>query len=421
MYVRRVVLLPVMRRMVIDRQCAYIAASLICPVASMQANALPAGLPSPDADSLAHSRAVADYIRADIAREGAIPFGKFMHHALYAPGLGYYVAGNAKFGPEGDFVTAPQVSQLFGRVVARQVASVLNASGGSVLELGAGRGELACQMLERLAEADALPEKYLILEVSPELAERQRSALAHLPDDLKRRVAWIDGLPQGFKGVILANEVADALPVERLRWRQGGLEQAWVTSDGDAFGIEWRSAPVSVAPAFAEHGLPDGYETTWSTSLGPWVRDLVGSLDTGLALIFDYGTGRSDYLNAERSGGWLRCHFRHRAHDDPFVLVGIQDITAWVDFTSIAEAAVDAGAEVAGYVTQAQFLLQGGLDEEFAAASPADERGRLEFAQQIKRLTLPSEMGENFKCIGLKKGNAPLPPAFQGIDLSASL
>lgn len=391
----------------------------------MQPSELPAGLPQPDRDSLVHSELVRDYLRERIAAADGIAFGEYMHYALYAPGLGYYVSGLPKFARAGDFITAPEESPLFGRVVARQLAPVLAAiDGGSVLELGAGSGALAEPLLQKLAEADSLPERYLILEVSPDLAERQRQRFAAGIPDLARRIEWVDSLPKAFCGAIIANEVADALPVERFRVTPGGIEQAWVTAGEDGvFHEDWRPAGDSLVRAVQALGLdlPDGYVSDISLGLKPWVGELADALENGLILLIDYGLPRREYYAPDKSGGWLRCHFRHRVHDRPLVLPGIQDISAWVDFTAVAEAAAAHDAAVAGFVTQAMFLLAGGLENEFSAAATSSERQRAELAGAVKRLTLPAEMGEHFKCIGLTKGNVPVPAAFAAADRAQAL
>lgn len=389
----------------------------------------PRGLPVPDDDSLAHCRHVTEFIRARIeAAGGSIGFAEYMQHALYAPGLGYYAAGATKFGAEGDFVTAPEVSPLFGRVLARQCADVLDAlGGGSVLELGAGSGALALSMLEKFDALGAVPASYDILEVSPELTARQQTRLAALAPAISERVRWLDRLPESFDGVVVANEVADALPVERFVRTVDGVRRLGVTwGDG---GFEYVTTPPGAALENAVReierelgaGLPVGYVSEVCLALGPWLGDVLGCLRRGIVFLFDYGVSRREYYAPDRDRGWLRCHFRHHAHDEPLVYPGIQDITAWVDFTAAADAATRHGADVAGFVTQALFLLHGGLENEFRiAAGPGPARG-LALAGQVKRLTLPGEMGENFKCLGLRKGEAPVPGALSAGDRAHAL
>ena len=391
----------------------------------MQPPNLPSGLPAPDPDSLAHSRRVAQHIAERIADAGGrLPFGEFMQHALYAPGLGYYVSGSRKFGEAGDFITAPEVSPLFGRVVARQCAEVIAAmSRPAILELGAGSAALATGLLGKLDELGTLPERYLILEVSPELADRQRAQIERERPGQAAIVEWVDDLPDGFEGVVLANEVADALPVERFRIRGATVLQAFVVTDRDGrFAWDWQPALPRLESAVRALGIDfaDGYEAELCQGLKPWIGALLDALDRGLVFLFDYGVPRRDYYAPGRAG-WLRATFRHRAHDDPLLLPGIQDLTAWVDFTAIAEAAGEHDARIAGFVTQAMFLLQGGLQNEFEAASTDSTVAQAELSRQVKLLTLPSEMGEHFKCIGLTRGDVCVPSAFRGADMTASL
>lgn len=390
---------------------------------------LPAGLPQPAPEALRHSERVARYLVQRIrANGGRVSFGDYMHQVLYGPRLGYYVAGNEKFGPHGDFVTAPEVSPLFGRVVANQCAEVLAAGGGAILELGAGSGALAASLLERLGERGELPERYVILEVSSELAGRQRELLIPLAEALSIEISWIDRLPERFSGVILANEVADALPVERFQRGDEEVMQQFVEVDSEGHLVgAWAVASDALSNAVADieadlgRRLPTGYRSEVSLGLPGWVSELVASLENGLFLIFDYGLPRREYYAADRSGGWLRCHFRHHAHESPFIYPGIQDLTAWVDFSAIAKVAALQGFEVSGFVTQAMFLLSGGLDNEFARFEQGSAVEQLELAQQVKRLTLPSEMGETFKCIGLARPGQPQPSAFAHMNRASSL
>lgn len=390
---------------------------------------IPAGLPTPAADALRHSERVADFIRGRIdAAGGRISFGEYMQHALYAPALGYYAAGAAKFGACGDFVTAPEISPLFGRILANQCAPALAALGdAAVLELGAGSGALAVAVLQRLLELDTLPARYLILEVSADLIERQRQRISSELPELPVAVQWIDAWPAAFDGVVIANEVADALPVERFERRADEVLQQFVATGDAGFRCEWQAASAAIVARVAEieaslgRRLPDGYRSEVSLGLPGWIRDIVASLHAGVILLFDYGLPRREYYAAERGKGWLRCHFRHHAHNEPLIYPGIQDITAWVDFSTIAEAASQLDAVVAGFVTQAMFLLNGGLDNEFAEFNDRTIADQLEIARQVKLLTLPSEMGENFKCMGLSKGNAPIPGAFANGDRAHTL
>ncbi len=386
------------------------------------------GLPEVDAVSRQHSARVGAYLRDRIDEAGgALGFAEFMHHALYAPGLGYYAAGSTKIGAAGDFVTAPELSPLFGRVVARQCAAVIeNTAGAAILELGAGTGRMAIDVLRALDELGCPPREYLILEASPELAERQRLAIEAEVPAFADRVRWLDELPEALTGVILANEVLDALPVERFT-RRDAVRRLAVIADGNDFGWTEVDAPVVLTEAVeaieASLGrrLPEGYTSEVCVALPAFVSNVVDSLSEGVVLFFDYGLARHDYYAPERAGGTLRCHFRHHAHDDPLVLPGIQDITAWVDFSAAAAAGVAAGASVVGYTTQAGFMLAGGLAEELASLESLGDAERFELSRQVKMLTLPGEMGERFKCLGFVRGGATLPPALAAADRTHTL
>ncbi len=431
-------------------------------------------LPAMSTEEEAHSRAVSRFIGERIAAAGGwLPFDEFMELALYAPGLGYYSAGGVKIGRGGDFTTAPEVSDLFSQCVARQVSEVLEHTGGSVLELGAGTGRMAASVLTTLASLGSLPEQYAILEVSADLRDRQRARIERLPQALRERVTWLDSLPPApMRGVILANEVLDALPCERVVVRGGGVRELGVSieSAGDA-PLERRAAegPESAIPSrstaavrtrqisataptatpartlagqppgtsmahFIEREAParpevaaawravrdalpfeleDGYRTELCTRVGPWLAGLSESLERGLILLFDYGLPRAHYYHPQRADGTLRCHFKQRAHDDPLINVGVQDITAWVDFTRVAEGADSAHLDVRGFVTQAAFLLGLGIEGLIG--------GDLRLASEARKLLMPGEMGEAFKAMALTRAiDIPL-SGFSVQDLRHSL
>jgi SAM-dependent MidA family methyltransferase len=376
-------------------------------------------LPEPDTGSAAHSQQVAACIRTAIeAAGGSISFAEYMQLALYAPGLGYYSAGTTKLGAGGDFVTAPEISPLFGRVLARQSAEVLEQlGGGDVFEPGAGGGSLAISMLEKLDQLGALPNRYLILEVSADLKSRQEALFRSKAPNYLNRVSWVSEFPQGFRGVVVANEVADAMPVERFLIRDRGVLQARVAIEENGFCWCYDQAPQLLCDAVREieseigAGFSDGYESEVSLALGNWVADLTESIEKGFVFLIDYGTTRREYYAPDRHQGWLRCHFRHRAHNNPLILPGIQDLTSWVDFSAVAQAAVATGMTVAGYVTQAHLLVNGGLDLELADFLSWPVERQVTLSGQVKLLTLPAEMGENFKCIGLARGDVAVPPA----------
>jgi SAM-dependent MidA family methyltransferase len=294
--------------------------------------------------------------------------------------------------------------------------------GGQVLELGAGSGVLAATMLGKLSLLNALPDRYYILEVSADLKQRQQQHLSGAVPELAARVEWLSDIPAEFSGVIVANEVADALPVERFTKIGGQLKQVRVAMENGQF--HWQHADVpdllgdTIDAIEKEIGrqFSDNYQSEICLALRPWINDLVTCLHEGLMFLFDYGVTCREYYAPDRCEGWLRCHFRHHAHNNPLILPGIQDLTAWVDFSALADAAADSGADIAGFVSQAHFLIHGGLPEELAGFTSLPVEEQLELSRQTKLLTLPGEMGENFKCIGLSRGDIKPPAAFHEND-----
>jgi SAM-dependent MidA family methyltransferase len=388
----------------------------------------PALLPEEEAHSCAVAEAIGERV---CAAGGWIPFEEFMALALYAPGLGYYSAGSVKLGPGGDFVTAPEVSDLFSRCVARQCARVLGVGGGGeILELGAGTGRMAAVILESLAADGALPARYAILEVSADLAARQRERLGKLPREIAERVVWLERLPdRPVNGVILANEVLDALPCRRFVVRAGAIRELGVALDAVSGGsalVERDALPDAALASACEAllrelpaELPDGYTSEICLRVAPWMAGVAECLGRGVMLLFDYGLPRAHYYHPQRTAGTLRCHFKQRVHDDPYVNVGVQDITAWVDFTRVAEAAVESGLEVSGFATQAAFLLAMGMESLLAEAAEPVAHARL--AGEARRLLLPGEMGEAFKVMALtREWDIPL-QGFALQDLRQSL
>ncbi|HEU4779446.1 MAG TPA: SAM-dependent methyltransferase [Steroidobacteraceae bacterium] len=376
-------------------------------------------LPLLNADELAHSRRVVEHIRAFMQQHGGvIGFDAWMRLALYAPGLGYYSAGATKLGSSGDFVTAPEMGSLFSRCLARQCADVLEVTDGEILELGAGSGRMAADVLTELAAIGALPERYSILEVSADLAERQRARIAELPAAIASRVQWLDRWSErSMRGVVLANEVLDAMPVERfvLRSRPEGIDVRALGVGLSGDGFEWRETSPSAELMHAVADiveslpapLPDGYVSEACLAFQPWMASLAAQLEAGMALLIDYGLPRAHLYHPDRTTGTLRCHFRHRAHSDPFINVGLQDITAWVDFTRVAEAADSAGLEVLGFASQAAFLIGAGIESLLATEmqlAGEDVRQRAKLSGEARRLLLPGEMGEIFKVIALGRG-----------------
>lgn len=366
-------------------------------------------LPALSADEAAHAARVAAHIRAKIAAAGGwIPFAQFMQLALYAPGLGYYSAGTRKFGASGDFVTAPELTPVFARCLAGQVAEVLERTGGGdVVEVGAGSGAMAVELLTTLAARGSSPARYRILEVSAELRERQRATLSQRDAALLSRVEWLDAAPgQPWRGALVANEVADALPVERFRLGADGVETVGVVAADDGFAFERRPAGRELTAAVERRladlpeGLEAGYESEACLLLRPWIAALAREMQQGAMLFVDYGLARVHYYHPSRSGGSLCGFFRHRRVEHVLSNPGLQDITAWVDFTAVAHAARELGFSIAGFTTQAQFLVETissdpALAAQIIAADPAGA---------MRRLVLPGEMGERFKLIWLTKG-----------------
>jgi len=372
----------------------------------------PAGLPTPEPQALAASRALLERIGAELqAADNWISFARYMELALHEPGLGYYAGGARKLGAGGDFVTAPELSPLFGRALARQVAELL-APGDAVLEFGAGSGALAASILNDLS----VP--YFILETSGELRERQRQRLG-------RSVQWLDRLPQKFRGVMLANEVLDAMPVHALAWTNAGILErgvcvneahlAW--SDRVADGLvlsESKKIQVEIPPS-------GRYESELALFARAWLRSLGRFLERGAILMVDYGFPSREYFHPQRSMGTLACHYRHRVHGDPFFVPGLQDITAHVDFSALAQAAADAQLEVLGYANQARFLVNCGITELLAQENPADAKRYFPAAAAAQKLLSPSEMGELFKVLAVGKGVAQPLLGFASGDRSHAL
>lgn len=382
-----------------------------------QVSQLAGKLPAPSAAAQAVSNALTEQIRDLIAAKGPIPFSRYMEMALYAPGLGYYVNGLRKFGEQGDFITAPEISSLFGQCLAQQCGEVLDTlGGGDILEAGAGSGRLARDLLQALAQQDRLPDHYYILELSADLRQRQQELLGSTLPHLVNRVHWLDGFPDTpFRGVVLANELLDALPVERFVVTGNGIELLGVSVEGGQLVDCVIPAPSHVTAALAGIDLTPGYQSELPLTARAWVASLAGCMERGVALLIDYGFPRSEFYHPDRHMGTLMCHYRHRSHGNPLILPGLQDITTHVNFTDIAEVAVENGMDVLGYTSQAAFLMSLGLDQRAAevmtdsATDDAAVSRQIEIAGQIKKLTLPSEMGELFKVIALgKRMDGPL-------------
>jgi SAM-dependent MidA family methyltransferase len=390
----------------------------------------PSCLPRPGADAQRASDALVRRIREEISGAGGwIGFDRFMEMALYTPGLGYYAGGAHKFGADGDFITAPELTPIFAQTLAAQAQQILAASAPHVIEVGAGSGRLAADLLLELEWRGGLPESYRILDLSGELRERQRATLAGRAPRLLPRVGWLDRLPERFSGLVLANELLDAMPVHLVRW--GGEEQpdaifergvAW--QDG-AFAWDDRPARGRVLERArgiaAEYRPPAGYVSEVGLMAAGWTAAWGGILARGVLLLIDYGFPRHEFYHPQRSGGTLMCHYRHHAHGEPFFLPGLQDITAHVDFTAIAESGYEAGLDLLGYTTQAAFLLNNGVTNVLARIPVEDSRRYLPQAQAVQKLVSPAEMGELFKVMALGKGIAETLDGFSAGDRSLAL
>lgn len=369
-------------------------------------------LPEPDSEAMRHSLALLGVIQAECdASGGTIPFRRYMELALYHPEQGYYAAGLQKFGVVGDFITAPEISPFFSQCLARQCAEILTGFDKPViLEVGAGSGIMAAEILLELARLGQLPDSYLIIEISNSLRQRQLETIREKAPELLARVKWLDALPEEkLQAVVLANEVLDAMPVECFQTTDEGLKQLHVAVNNDKVGAVYKAAEkevissVGIIEQRAEKQLDPNYQSEFNPVLEAWIASIADGLDQGVVLIIDYGYPASEYYMPQRTMGTLICHYQHRAHANPFWFPGLQDITAFVDFSAVAYAAVDADMEVRGYTTQAAFLMANGLDQLHAEAVSDDIKTQITLSQQIKTLTLPSEMGERFKVIALAK------------------
>jgi SAM-dependent MidA family methyltransferase len=371
-------------------------------------------LPEPPAELKQLSNSLAALLRTEIAASGPLPFARFMERALYEPGLGYYSAGLHKLGESGDFVTAPELGTLFAACLARQAAELAGMLPNyDILEVGAGTGKLAVDLLQSLPPG-RLPARYLILETSADLRRVQRERFAADAPGWLERVTWLDEPPTAaWQGLLIANEVIDALPTERFRICPEGIEQMCVTTCEHSFGWACRPAPAELEMAVRRlesdlgRSLPVGYRSEIRPQLTPWLEAMTLHIQRGLVLFVDYGYPRCEYYLPERSDGTLMCHYRHRAHDDVFFWPGLQDITAWVDFTALAESADACGLDVAGYSTQAMFLLGCGLDTLITERSSQCTDGGLALNAEARQLTLPGMMGERFQVMGLERDLEP--------------
>jgi len=379
-------------------------------IARLQFPSMRNELPLPEADALEQSGVLSQRIKAEIDANGAwISFARFMELALYTPGLGYYSGGARKFGPDGDFVTAPEISALFGRALAVQIAQVMAASAPQIIEVGAGTGLLACDLLAALEHMGKLPEYYDIIELSGELRARQAEELRTRIPHLVNRVRWLDALPEQFSGCVIANEVLDVMPTHLVAWRSEGIFERGVTHDTDG-ALAWQDRPacgrvLAAAQALAIEVPEEGeYLSEICLAAHAWLAEWGTRLVQGGVILIDYGYPQAEYYLPTRTTGTLQCYYRHRAHTEMLLWPGLNDITAFVDFTAATLAAHEAGLDVYGYTTQASFLTQCGLLDLLTEISPNGSTEYIRASRAALRLIAPHEMGELFKVLLLGKG-----------------
>ena len=382
-------------------------------------------LPEPTLDAQSASRALHKLIADDIqANSGWMPFSRYMEQVLYAPGLGYYSGGAAKLGKDGDFTTAPEITPLFGAALAHVAADLMGQTSPQIMEFGAGTGKLARDILTELKAAGVKIDRYQIVDLSGELRARQEENLRDFPE-----VSWLDRMPDAFSGVVIGNEVLDAMPVNLVvKTRSGWMERGVALSDRHFVFDDRPCNPELIAQIPGAEELPVGYLTEVHPVASGFMRYLAAMLRAandatrrgGAALLIDYGFPAHEYYHEQRGQGTLMCHYRHHAHPDPFYLPGLQDVTAHVDFTAMARAAVDDGLDLLGYTTQAAFLLDGGIGDLLLRTPPEDQVRYLAQANAVHKLISPAEMGELFKVLVVGKG-AELPGKFARNDRSHRL
>lgn len=364
-------------------------------------------LPPPSPEALAHSARVIEHVRRELAAtDGWMSFARYMELVLYAPGLGYYSAGARKLGADGDFTTAPELTPLYGHCLAQQARQILALGLDEILEVGAGSGALAAELLEELDRLDAVPQRFLILELSADLRARSRDLLAERVPHLMERIAWLNVLPPAISGLVLGNEVLDAMPVHIVRATEHGIEEGGVVASRGERPFEWgfRPAAGELRSAAEQLGLPPGYVSEVALAARAFVRSVGTILERGVMLFVDYGFPTREFYHEQRSQGTLMCHYRHRAHADPFFLPGLQDVTAHVDFSAVAAAASKVELDVLGYTSQEQFLINCGITDLMLRTSPEEPSRYLPAAAAASKLLSPAEMGELFKAIAFGRG-----------------
>lgn len=376
-------------------------------------------LPAPDSIAQQYQDQLLSVIRQQITDAGGkITFADYMKLCLYAPGLGYYSAGSQKLGQLGDFTTAPEISALFSQTLSRHIKDVFQQlEQANILEFGAGSGKMAADILKELENKQFLPEQYYIVEASADLRERQQQTVQEVIPHLADKVIWLNTIPENFVGVVLANEVCDAMPIHCLQFEAGKVRERYIKNDGQQ--LQWCTGKISL-PHLAKRAIEiqsligdSDYLTEVNLAAEGWLASIADKLQQGAVFIIDYGYPQATYYHPQRTSGSLMCYYQHHGHDNPLILQGLQDITAHVDFTALAQTAIDNDLEVAGFQSQADFLLAGGITELTLAHDAADELALLQQASEIKRLTLPTEMGENFKVLTLCRNIEQLLPLIQ--------
>lgn len=376
----------------------------------------------PEKAAIESSLQLAQKVSQDIYLNQKLSFGQFMQQALYAPGLGYYSGGSHKLGAGGDFVTAPEISSLFGKTLAKSIQQAWQFTSQVILELGAGSGKLMCDILQQLETDRALPETYYILEVSAELRQRQKVALEQQLPHLKSKVVWLEQFPESFKGMVIANEVVDAIPVELLMQTEEGLAQGFVKQNAQGFSMEFRTTSLSEGWQKRHQDLcekwPEGYLAESYDLRNDWLKSLLDTMEQGCLLLIDYGYEEEELYSPYRPQGTLQCYYQQKKHSIPLALLGLQDITASVNFTQLANQALASDTEVVGFTTQAQFLTLSGIEQFVAQAQDSDTMSSLSVAQQLQTLLMPNEMGQNIKVLGLSKGFSGTLTGFQPLGLN---
>lgn len=362
-------------------------------------------LPLPDEAGLTRSRKLQQLIYTKIEKRLWISFAEYQHLALYTPDLGYYSSSTKKFGKEGDFTTSPEVSVLFGKTLARQVKEIIYPLNGNILEIGAGSGKLALDLLSELKQLNALPNAYYILEIGADLRQRQQNLLRDELPDLFNRVHWIEELPQNFSGLIFANELLDTIPTHVIAWRNGEIFERGVACAQEEHFI-WEERPINNAQLMKlaqKINPPNNYVSEINLQMRGFINSLATILEKGVIIMIDYGCERQQYYHPQRNQGTLMCHYQHHAHNDPFYFPGLQDITTHVDFSAVASAAMESDLDVIGYTSQGQFLINNGITEILTQISSEDLSAHLSLANQARWLLAPEEMGEFFRVIALSK------------------